>query len=358
MFKKVLVVAILLFFVLVISGVVSAQEATGKVVGKVADQQGAVIVGAKVVVTNVATQISATVTTDADGMYQAQHLPIGNYTVSVEHAGFNKVVTEAYPLEINQSLRVDLTLQVGGGTEAVEVSAAATQVETYNPTIGASVTSRPIINMPLNGRNVLDLAKLEPGVVEQNPGNGAAGTFSIAGGRTDSVTFLLDGGINNNLLDNGVVFNPNPDTVAEFRILESNYGAEYGRNGAGIISVVTKSGGNAFHGSAFDYLRNDAMDANNWFNNYFNAVNGNHDLKNPMLRRNQFGGTLGGPIKKDKAFFFFGYQGQRWNEQVSAGIPDLPTPAMLQGDFSGASSSINTSVANYLVAHPFFQADR
>src|SRR6202000_1738029 len=137
--------------------------------------------------------------------------------------------------------------------------------------------------------NVLDLAKLQPGVVESNPGNGGAGTFSIAGGKTDSVTFLLDGGNNNNLLSNGVVFNPNPDTVAEFRILTSNYTAEYGRNGAGVISVVTKSGTNDWHGSAFEFARNTDFDANS----YFNIQQG---LPRNDLKRHQFGGTIGGPI--------------------------------------------------------------
>src|SRR5205814_4633369 len=132
-------------------------------------------------------------------------------------------------------------------------------------------------------------ALLQPGVTPQNPQNGAAGTFSIAGARTDSVTFLLDGGLNNNLLDNSIVYNPNPDTVAEFRLLTSNYTAEYGRNGGGIISVVTRSGTNNISWSAFDFLRNDALNANSFFNN----ANG---LQRDILKRKQFGGTIGGPL--------------------------------------------------------------
>src|SRR5262249_13955883 len=147
------------------------------------------------------------------------------------------------------------------------------------------VTSRPIVNLPLNGRNVLSLALLQPGVTETTgPGN-----FSIAGGRGDSITFLLDGGNNNNLLNNLVVFNPNPELVAEFRILSSNYTAEYGRNGGGIVSVVTKSGTNHIHGSAYDFLRNDALNANSFFNNRDN-------FPKQILKRNQFGFQVNGPV--------------------------------------------------------------
>ena len=156
-------------------------------------------------------------------------------------------------------------------------------------------------------------------MTETNGDSAAAGNYSIAGGRSDSVTFLLDGGLNNNLLDNSVVFNPNPDTIAEFHILESNYSAEYGRNGGGVISVVTKSGTNQWHGSAFEFLRNDAFNAND----YFNIVDG---LPRNVLKRNQYGATFGGPISlpklvngKDRFFFFVGYQGQRLSQQETTG---------------------------------------
>ena len=325
-----------------------AQEATGKIIGTVTDPAGAVIPGAEVIVTNIATQVINTAITDKDGVYQILHLPIGQYKVTARHTGFKAVVTKAYSLEINQSLRIDLGLAVGGAAETIEVTGNATTVEAYNSTIGASITEAPIVNLPLNGRNVLDLAKLQTGVVEQNPGNGAAGSFSIAGSRTDSVTFLLDGGSNNNLLDNGVVFNPNPDTVAEFRILQSNYLAEYGRNSGGIISVVTKSGTNQFHGSAFDYIRNDAFNANSFFNNLYG-------LPRDVLKRNQFGGTIGGPIKKEKLFFFVGYQGQRQTEQQTVGPLSTFTSKEITGDFS--QSAGKSAVASFLADNPYFQAD-
>ncbi len=337
----------LLFLALLLRTGVTAQEATGKIVGQVTDPQGAVIADAKVTVTNVGTGIAQQAVTDKDGIYQVLHLAIGSYTVAVEHTGFRKMLTEAHPLEINQSLRVDVTLQVGAASETVEVSGDATAVETYNPTLGNSVTSRPIVNLPLNGRNVLDLAQLNPGVVEKPPtGSDSAGTFSVAGGRADSVTYLLDGGINNNLLHNEAVLTPNPDTVAEFRILESNYSAEYGRNAGGIISIVTKSGGNGLHGSAFDFLRNDALNANS----FFNKRNG---LPRQVLKRNQFGATAGGPIKKDKAFFFFGYQGQRQTWAQNPGVQTGFTDSELVGDFSQSAGA--AEVANFLAANPYFQ---
>ena len=336
-----------------------AQDATGKVVGTVLDQQNAVVRDARVSAINAATGIVSNTTTGDDGQYQVLNLPIGNYRVTVEKEGFDKIITRTYPLEINQTLRVDVTLVVGSISQTVEVTGDAARVETYNSTLGASVTSRPLVDLPLNGRNILDLARLEPGVTDQNDENGAAGTFSIAGSRTDSVTFLLDGGLNNDLLDNSVVFDPNPDTVAEFRILESNYTAEYGRNSGGIISVVTKSGTNDYHGTAFDFARNDAFDANR----YFNKIDPQDIKPRDVLKRQQFGGTLGGPFGipglwtvKDKAFFFLSYQGQRQNvldRPSPQSTFDTFTPDEIQGNFSQSADA--ATVGSFLLANPYFQ---
>jgi hypothetical protein len=274
-----------------------AQSERARIIGTVTDPQGAVVLGAKVTVTNVATGTQTTSTTDQEGRYQALELPIGSYKVKVEREGFKTTETSAYTLEINQVLRLDVKLPVGARNEVVEVAGEAAVVETVNPTLGASITSRPLVNLPLNGRNVLDLALLEPGVTPHNPDDTSAGTYNIAGARSDSVTFLLDGGVDNNLLSNGVVFAPNPDAIQEFRILTSNYTAEYGRNAGGIISLVPKSGTNQFHGSGFEFNRNDTFAANSYFNN-------KNDLPRGALSRNQFGFTAGGPAKKDKLFWF------------------------------------------------------
>jgi hypothetical protein len=349
----------LLCMALLLAASAAAQQATAKIVGTITDPQGAVVPSIKVTVTNTATNVSADVTTDKDGFYQALNLPIGVYRIVAHGEGFRPLEMTTPPLEINQSFRADLKLEVGSAkAEEVFVEAQGSGVETVNPTIGQSVTSRPIVNLPLNGRNVLDLALLQPGVSEQNPDDTSAGHFNVGGGRSDSVTFLLDGGLNNDLLDNGVVLNPNPDSIAEFRILTSNYTAEYGRNGAGVISVVTKSGTNQFHGSAFEFARNTAFDANTYFNKQV-------PLPRNDLKRHQFGATFGGPIEiphlvhgKDRFFFFVAYQGQRQTEtQVQSQITTF-TPAELGGDFSQAvNGSPDPGVAAFLQANPFFQSD-
>jgi len=177
----------------VLSSAAFAQDATGRVIGTVYDQQGGVVPGANVVVTNTGTKISHAAVTGKDGYFEVLDLAIGNYRVTVDHSGFTKVVTQEQKLLINQSLRFDITLTIGASNQTVTVEAQVSGVETENPTLGQSVTSRALVNLPLNGRNVLDLALLQPGVTEADPDYAGAGTFSVAGGRPDSVTFLLDG---------------------------------------------------------------------------------------------------------------------------------------------------------------------
>ena len=330
----------------------TAQQATAKIVGTVTDQQGAVVPGVDINVTNTATNVANSTTSDQDGYYQILDLPIGTYHLVARHQGFRTLEVNTSRLEINQSLRVDLRLELGAVTEQVQVEAQSSGVETVNPTLGQSVTERPIVNMPLNGRDVLTLALLQPGVTDDNPDDTSASHgFNIAGGRSDSITYLLDGGLNNDLIDNGAVLDPNPDTVAEFRILTSNYTAEYGRNGAGIISVVTKSGTNKFHGSAFEFLRNTALDANA----YFNIQQG---LPRNNLKRNQFGGAFGGPIIKNRLFFFASYQGQRQVETDVQPEQTVFTPAELTGNFSqAANGGPDPNVAAFLQANPYFQSN-
>ncbi len=335
------------------ASLLQAQDATGRVVGTVTDRSSAVIPGAHVVVTNAATHVSRETVTDSSGFYQVLALPIGNYTVSVDHKGFNPVTTNSSKLEINQSLKIDIKLEVGTKTETVTVESTANTVETINPTMGSTVSDRSVQDLPLNGRNVLDLALLQPGVLPaDNPNNTSAFSantaFSVSGGRNDSNTFILDGGANNDLLDNGVVYNPNPDAVQEFKVLTSNFTAEYGRNGGGIVTVVTKSGTNVFHGSAYEYNRNDAYNANDFFSNLNNQPRA-------VLKRNQFGGTLGGPIVKSKLFFFGSYEGQRQNALQPSGQVTVLTPQEAAGDFSASPNQ--AAVASFLQANPFFQSD-
>jgi len=339
------------FLVLALSSAVFAQSARARIIGTVTDPQGAVVPNAKVTVINTATGVETKSTSDPEGRYQAVELPIGSYKVRVEHEGFKTTETSVFTLDINQILRLDVKLAVGGRSEIVEVSGEAALVETISPTLGATVTGEAITELPLNGRNTLDLALLQPGVTPSNPDDTGAGTFNIGGGRADSVTFLLDGGIDNNLLSNGVVFTPNPDAVQEFRILESNYTAEYGRNSGGIISVVTKSGGNTIHGSAFEFNRNDTFAANTYFNNK-NVVPKNE------LNRNQYGFTLGGPAIRNKLFWFTSYEGQKQTAGDSRSVSTF-TPEMLAGNFShaGAGGVPDANVVSFLQANPFYQAN-
>jgi len=356
-----------------------AQAPTGRILGTVTDPKGGVIPGAKITVTNTGTQIHNETVTDHDGNFQVLDLPIGTYRVVIEKAGFRKAAIEDQTLTINRALRADIQMELGSTSEMVEVSSQVTGIETVNATIGQTMSGSSITALPLNGRNTYDLALLLPGVVEVNPDSGAAGNFGVAGGRSDSVTYLLDGGMNNNLLSNGVVFTPNPDTIAEFRILTSNYTAEYGRNAGGIVSAVTKSGTNQYHGAAFDFLRNDAFNANTFFNN----VNGQ---PREILKRNQFGANIGGPISipkvvhgQDRMFFFVSYEGQRQVQTETTEKIQVFTPAELNGDFSLSNATRtgpDPGVVCYLtgnnvdgtpctdingntpgVAHTFFQSD-
>jgi outer membrane receptor protein involved in Fe transport len=356
--------------VLIFGGSVWAQNTSGRVIGIVADPQGAAVAGAKVTVTNLGTNVNWNTMTDGKGSYQVLDVPIGMYTVTVENRGFAKATTEAQELTINQALRIDIRLKVGAANETVEVQSQAAQVETVNPTIGGTVTGKAIQDLPLNGRNTLDLALTQPGVVPIADDIGTYGTsnggstetglggISVAGGRGDAITYLLDGGMNNRTTSNQVVFNPNPEAVEEFKLLENNYTAEYGRNGGGTISVVLKSGTNGLHGSLFEYLRNDAFNANDYIDN---------ELGNPrqVLKRNQFGGVIGGPITlgkwlngKDRFFFFFGYQGQRQTATVNQGFVTTYTPAELGGNFSNfQGAGPDPGVVAFLQAHPYYQSD-
>jgi outer membrane receptor protein involved in Fe transport len=253
-------------------------------------------------------------------------------------------------------LKIDVRLEIGSSHETVQVQANASGVETIVATLGSVVSGSQISEAPLDGRNVMDLATLLPGVVP-TPDEAGGGGFNIGGGRGDSVTYLLDGGMNNDLLDNSLVANPNPDAVEEFRVLTSNYSAEYGRNGAGIVSVVTKSGTNEYHGVLFEYDRNDDFNANTFFNNQQN-------LPRNILKRNQFGAEVGGPLSipklfnaKNRVFFMTAWQSQRLAGLVTAPEVTVFTPAELTGNFfhSGPNGGPDPRLVSFLQQYPYFQ---
>ncbi len=353
--RSVFVFALVLGAILIPACLV-AQDATGKISGVVTDPSGAVVANANVTVTNLETNFRKEAKTDSSGFYQALLLPIGKYKITAGATGFEKVtMVPQNALEINQTMRVDVQLPVGKLSDTVVVESTASMVDTESSTVGATVTGMAIMELPLNGRNTLDLLKTQPGVTPTNPDSGAQGEYSIGGQRTDSVTYLLDGGNNNSLLGNAVVANPNPDAVAEFKVLENNYTAEYGRNAGGIVSIVTKSGTNSLHGTLYDYVRNSDFDANLFFNN-------EQGLPTPVLKRNQFGGTIGGPVVipkivngRNKVFFFFSYEGQRQTSADVLSETTVYTPQEAQGNFSGTSQQ--QAVATFLANNPYYQSN-
>jgi len=329
--------------------------------GVVSDQNGGVVADVKITLLNLDQGLKREAATNPSGNFNIPFLQPGRYLLTAQKAGFAVSEFRDLILHVGEDRGVNIELRVGAAPVQVEVSANSQQVETVSPALGAVVTGDVVRNAPLNGRDIRDLALLQPGVTptDSDFSRNGVGNFNIAGGRSDSVAYLLDGGLNNDLIDNHAVYVPNPDTVAEFRILTTNYPAEYGRNAGGVISVATRSGTNQFHGSAFDFLRNDALDANS----YFNIDNG---LPRDDLKRNQFGGTFGGPLfvpkvvdGKNRFFFFLGYQGQRQIQDLTIHDAATFTPAELQGNFSqsGPNGGPDPNVAAFLQQNPYFQPD-
>jgi len=301
----------------------SAQQATAQITGTIKDPSGAVVAGAKVTLKNSGTNTAHTVTTGKDGAYLFTLVPIGTYEIEIEAAGFAKAVQTKIALEINQNAKLDVTLQVGASNQVVEVSSEVSQVDTITATLGKVETTERILALPLVERDTLQLGLLQAGVFQPDQDDGSGNPYSVSGQRSESMTFLIDGADNNDFLGNNIVVNPNPDAVAEFKILTNNYTAEYGRTSGGIVNQVIKSGTNQIHGSAFEFFRNTALDASDYF---LQEV--------PVLRRNIFGGTIGLPIVKDKMFLFASYQGTRRSEGQNPGPISVLSNNERTGNFS------------------------
>lgn len=300
-----------------------AQEATATIGGTVKDPSGASVAAANVTLTNSQTGIARQTKTGTDGAYLFTLVPIGTYSMSAQAPGFREFVQNGITLDINQNAKRDITLQVGSATQVVEVSGNVSQVDTVSATLGDVETTRRIQELPLVGRDTLQLGLLQAGVFAPDPDDGSGNPFSVSGQRSESMTFLLDGANNTDFLGNNIVLSPNPDAVEEFKIITNNYEAEYGRTSGGIINQVIKSGTNQIHGDAFEFIRNDAFNARDYF------------LPDVTpFKRNVFGGTLGGPVRRDKAFFFGSYQGTRRREGQIAPVLTTLTPAERGGDFS------------------------
>lgn len=304
---------------------------TAQVTGRVVDQSAAVVVSAEIAAINVETGNRFTTQTNQDGYYTISRLDPGRYRVEIRQSGFKPVVRSGIELQVDQVGRVDFTLEVGAVTEQVEITAEAPLVESETSNLGQVVNNKSIVEMPLNGRNAWDLTKLS-GATVYIQGFGDAGevpAVSMAGGRTWSQSMMLDGGSvqKSGLSRAQAELAPMVDAVEEFKVITNNYAAEYGRTAAGVFTAVTKSGTNQFRGNLFEFFRNDAMDARNFF----------ATTKAP-LRYNQFGGTFGGPIRKDKTHFFAALETTMTTTSTTQ-ILTVPTQTNLSGNFAGLTDT-------------------
>ena len=338
-------------FVFLFSGIIWAQ---GTISGTVKDSGGAVLTGATVTILNEGTAISRTLESDSTGRYSAPQLRPGTYSVTGTVAGFRTEVRSGIVLNVGGEAVVDLTLSVGTVSESVEVRGEAPLVESTTASLGSLVDGRAIRALPLNGRSYDQLALLQPGVILTSPGPtggsayafGTGKRFTVGGQRSISNSFLLDG-TNVNDQANGTPggaagTNLGVDTILEFKIFTNSFKAEYGHSSGSVITAITRSGTNTFHGTAFEYIRNSALDARNFF-----------DVGSapPSFRRNQFGGVLGGPIKKDKTFFFGGYEGLRQGLATTQ-TAIVPTALARQGILPTGTVTVNPAVVPYLNLYP------
>lgn len=314
-------------------------EVTGTISGIVLDPSGAAVASATVTLRNPDTGLVRHVTTSANGRYEFLSVPVGeNYSIEVQAPGFSTASQTGTKLDVNQKYRADFTLKVGAINEIVEVTTNRAQVDTSSTQLGDVISDKKMTTLPLNGRSYIDLLGLQAGVVpvasadavNDRPvsGNGNSGQMSVNGQRESANSFLVNGGDVEESVNNGASIVPTLDSIQEFRLLTSSFNAEYGRFSGAIVNVVTKSGTNDIHGSAYEFLRNDAFDARGYF-----------DPTRGELKRNQFGGTVGGPVMKNRLFFFGDYQGTREVAGVSSGLIPVPSTLERGGDFSDLATT-------------------
>ena len=317
-----------------------AQTFYGSVVGNVADSNGAVVPNARILLINLGTSERRALETDADGNFKFVNLVPGNYRVELEKAGFKRLTREPVVVEVQSAVRLDLTLQIGDVTQVVEVTAQTPLIQPETTSLGQIVDSRKVQEMPLNGRNVLNLVSLVPGVVPQgqsmqNPTGTnifAWGNYQIGGGAANQSATFIDGASVNVSYVNLTSLVPTQDAIQEFRVQTNNLSSEFGRFTGGVINLTSKSGTNLYHGSAYEFLRNKVLNANTFFNN-------RSHIGRPAFTQNQFGGNVGGPVLKEKLFFFFSYEGFR-QRQGQSFLFSAPTEAMRNGDFSALTARI------------------
>ena len=339
-------VCIILALSLLVPTLLLAQGASGRILGRVADPTGAVLAGAKVTLLNEATGISRDAKTNDSGDFSFVEVAPGTYTVQFELTGFKKNVQKSVIVDVNQVVTLNSNLQIGGSQETVEVTSEAPQVDTTSTQLGAVINDRSVNELPLNTRDTYQFLQLQPGVQAQlGSSNGAlffgsddAGSVSVNGGRTRANNFNVNGGDANDQFVNTPTIQPTPDAVEEFRVITNTFDAEYGRNSGSVVNVITKSGGNTFHGNVYEYFRNTILDAR-----------GYPAPSTPQLNQNQFGGTFGGPLKKDRTFFFLSYEARRIRAGAVGDLLNVPTPAEFGGDFS-AQGAFSGNIVNPFVA--------
>ncbi len=331
----------------------------GSIGGIVADQSGSVMPGAKLSLTSTAQGIQYKAIADSRGAYSFPTVPVGTYDLALEAPGFKPQKRTGLIVDLNSALRVDLTLEVAGRQDVVTVTEVNNNVavEAASTQLGEVVTGRSMTAVALNGRSFTDLLALQPGIVPvstQQPdsivmagvtvaiapsGSLNPGNQSISGQREDANGFMVNGGDVKELMNGGTSIVPDLDSIAEFRILTNNFDAEYGNSSGGIVNVVTRSGSNALHGGTFEFLRNTALDARNFFS-----------PTRSFYRQNQFGGVIGGPIRKNRVFFFGDYQGTRQRQGVDTGLFPVPSLAERSGNFSAAANSLTGTVGGPYLA--------
>jgi hypothetical protein len=337
------------FALLAFAGLMSGQ--TAEISGRVVDATEAVVPDADITATNTGTGLRVPARTNESGSYRIRLLPPGSYSIAVQKEGFKPVVQPDIVLVVDQVARIDFTLQVGAVTEAVEVSASAVLLESESANVGQVVTSRTVEEMPLNGRDPMFLITLTPGVTtgssfgasrpgDQNSGRNWFKTdFSVGGGRNFEQEVLLDGAPNTSSDRNYGLYIPPVDSTQEFKVLTNPYSAEYGRTGGGLVSMITKSGSNEYHGVAYEFTRNSALDSNQFFNN-------RNGIPKTTFRRHQFGVNFGGPIFRNRTFFFADYEGYRQAIPATF-VSTVPTSAQRAGDFSAAMTRDGRPIVIY-----------
>jgi hypothetical protein len=345
---------------LIFAAPVMAQEVSASITGVVTDPSGAVVMGASVVARDLDRGTTWPTSTNEQGGYLFPRVPAGRYEVKVEAKGFKSVTRSDLVLEVNQRARLDFSLEVGAITESIQVTGAPPLLQTDTTIVGSTVTSNQLSNTPLISRNFITLTLLAAGVTTTNPAGmnndqrtGGGGRPYVNGNRKEANNFLLDGIDNNQVSDNLTSYQPNLDAIAEVKMITNNASAEFGNFQGGIINVTMKSGTNEFHGSVFEFFKNDKLNANAWSRNWTLGADGK-SLPRSYVRYNSFGGTVGGPIKKDKMFFFADYQGLRRPTPGTIGTLTVAPATFRNGDFSQLlDTSLTTKSAPIILYNPY-----